>query len=469
VSGYEDSTSRTDAYESRSQRGVELTPMGLLRLIHRRRNLVLALTIGLPVATAVVTLFMPNQFKATGTILLETASAPSGLEMLGQLGALAGLPTTAPTADTYLAVLGSRRVRAAVAESLSLADHYRIHAPTEAQRMEKTLSALSRRVKLETPDVATIRIQANDTDPEVAASIVNSLLDQLVHANQTLSLTRAQRTRKMVEEALAQTGTDLEAARRRMADFQRRYGVFSLDDQTSGTLKLITDLQQQLVEAHTRRDALGAVYREGSAEYRQLDHVIAGLESRIAGLVGQFGPPADSSEAAPVTPAEGQQVGQAGEGERSRRAGEGERSGQGGEGEWSGQGGQNEKEGFILPLGKIPDLSGEYARVLTDLKVLEMKYTVLATKLEQTKVDESQSMPSFEVLDRAVRPFRKSGPNRSLFVLSALLGGLLAGILLAVLLEDLSRHLTPEVRRELAEMLPDRLRGRVLPSSDNGA
>ncbi len=406
------------------QRGVELTPMGLLRVIYRWRGLVLALAIGLPLVTAVVMLLTPNRYTASGTILLEAGEAPQGMEMLGQLGALAGLPTSAPTAESYLTVLRSRRVREAVAESLSLGDHYGIEAANDAHRMEKTLAALDHAYETEAQGGTAIRVKATDEDPQVAADIVNAFLDQLILANQTLSLTRARRTRQLVEEALVDTESELQSARERMSEFQRRYGVFALDEQTSATVELITELQQQLIEAQTRRDALGATLQQSSSNYRQLNYVIDALQERISSLVGRLGAQADSGAVVVQWPAE------------------------------------TEGEGFILPLSKVPELSGEYAHVLMDLKVLETKYRVLATKLEQTKIEESQSMPSFEILDRAARPYRKSGPNRTFFTLSAFLGGLLAGILLAVLLEDLQRHLSPGVRAELISMLPAPVRTR---------
>jgi uncharacterized protein involved in exopolysaccharide biosynthesis len=101
---------------------------------------------------------------------------------------------------------------------------------------------------------------------------------------------------------------------------------------------------------------------------------------------------------------------------------------------------------------------------MMDMKVQEAKYNVLATKLEQTKIDESQSIPAFEILDWARIPLRKSGPPRRVYVLAALLAGLGGGVLLALVLEDLNRRFDPSTRRELAGMLPGplgaRLRGR---------
>lgn len=406
----------------RSSPSNEASLMGLLRVIHRWRRVVLALAIGLPILTAIVVLFVPNRYTARGTILLEVASGDQGMQMLGQLSELAGiagLPTSAPSSEAYLAILHSRRVGAAVADSLGLVQHYRIRAATPDEAMERTLRKLTGRVRIESPDAATLRVSATDRDPAMAAAIVNAFLERLRQANATLAFTRARRTRQMVENSMRQTEAELEAARQRMADFQTRHGVFSLDDQTKGTVSLIAELQGKLVSAQTERDALSAFYREGSTRMRALQTEIDALQSRIRQLAGPLGD-------APAAPAGGAAAAEPGD--------------------------------LVLPLARVPELAGTYARAMMDLKVLETKYGVLAGRLEQTKIDESEANPTFEVLDRAERPYRKSGPQRTLFVLAAFFGGALAGILLAVLLEDLSRHVDPETRRELQSMLPPALR-----------
>ncbi len=399
--------------------------MGLLRILHRWRRMVLALALGLPIVTAIVVAFLPNLYAAEGTILLEMAESQPGLEVLSQITALTGMPSQAPSADAYMAILRSRRVGAAVADSLDLADHFGVRAASPEQRMEKTLLKLKERMHIENPDQATLRLRATDRDPVLAAAMVNGFLDQLIAANQTLALTRARRTRQLVEHGMTETETELEAARGRMAEFQTKYGVFSLDDQTRGTLDLVAELQGKLLEAQTQRDALAGLYQEGSAAMRNLDHLIAALEERIHRIVGELpAPPANVAGMPPAAPPAGQ-------------------------------------DGFMLPLKKVSALGGAYAHLFLDLKVLEAKYNVLATRFEQTKIEESQSVPTFEVLDRAERPFRKSGPNRKLFVGAAFLGGLLAGILLAVLLEDLDRRLDSETRSELLSMLPPSVAARL--------
>jgi uncharacterized protein involved in exopolysaccharide biosynthesis len=398
-----------------SPSSTEVSLMGLLRVIHRWRRAAALLALGLPFLTAIVALCLPNVYTARGTILLELDESQTGLEMLGQLSALAGLPARAPSADAYLAILHSRRVGVAVIDSLGLSEHYRIRTDEPGKTLERALLKLEKRVRIENPDPATLRVSATDRNPEMAAAIVNAFLDRLTDANQTLSLTRARRTRQMVEEGVRRAQAELDSARQRMVDFQRRYGVFSLDDQTRGTLELIAALQGKLLEAQTERDALGVLYQAGSPRMRALDNTIEGLRSRIQEMVGRLGPA--------VAPSAGDDA------------------------------------GFVLPLSQASDLSGAYARVMMDLKVYETKYGILASKLEQTKIEESQSVPTFEVLDRAERPYRKSAPRRSLMVLAAFLGGSLAGVLLAVLLEELDRRVDDQARRELRGMLPSAWRG----------
>jgi uncharacterized protein involved in exopolysaccharide biosynthesis len=89
-----------------------------------------------------------------------------------------------------------------------------------------------------------------------------------------------------------------------------------------------------------------------------------------------------------------------------------------------------------------------------NLSVQEAKYNILATQLEQTKIEESQSIPSFEILDWGRRPYKKSGPKRKLYVLAALAAGTLGGILLCVLLDDVTSRVDEPTRRELAALIP---------------
>ncbi|NNF08424.1 MAG: hypothetical protein HKN21_16810 [Candidatus Eisenbacteria bacterium] len=398
---------------------------GILRVLRRWRAIFLTLALGLPLITAIYVLTLPNQYTAKGTILVEMPKGGLQTEMLGQLGAFAGLPTGAPTADIYLSILRSERVAEAVADSLNLTAHYEIEKGTAAEIAEATRLKLKKRVKFDQPDFVTIHILGTDQDPAMSASIVNSYLNQLDAANQTLSVTRAKRTRQLIEEALLETETELAQTRAKMREFQETHGLIALDEQVAATLDLIGTLQGRMLETTAQRDALTGFRRSNSAELQNLNLRIAAFQKQIDTLSGKV---------APEEPGDGEKV----------------------------------SDDYTLRLGSVPELAGDYASLLTDLQVQEAKYGVLATRLEQTKIDESQSLPAFEVLDRARVPTRKSGPFRKAFVLVALLAGILGGAVLALLLEELSRRFGPDERRELRGLLPGFVGNMILGKATDG-
>lgn len=406
---------------------------GLAQAIRRHRPLFFAFSLGLPLVTAVVLLFTDNKFTSGGVILVETPESGLGMagELLGQFSSFTGIAAQGSPTDIFLAILRSRRVAVAVAEELGLPDYYEVKGDGPEERMDKTLRKLGKRATFESPDVISIHVSVTDSDPQKAADIVNAYLRQLEQASQTLAFSRARRTRLLVEEALDSTKTELNATRERMLEFQERYGVFSIEKQTEGTLELLTGLQTQLLTAQAQRDALREYTSEHSSRLQGLDLQIRALRDQIEDLVGNL---------------------QSGTGAARVQAPQ-----PGGDGR------------VVVPLNELPQLASQYARIFIDLQVQEAKYNVLATQLEQTKIDESQSVPTFEILDWGSRPFRKSGPFRTLFTLAALVGGTLTGLLLVVLLEDLSRRIDPRTREEYLDLVPTPVRAALGKVTRSGA
>lgn len=396
---------------------------GLTRAIRKRRVLFFGLSLGLPVIAAVIMLLTPNKFTAWGEILCEMPQAGMmGLprELMGQFSSLTGIPTQVSPSDIFLAILRSRRVATAVATDLNLPDYYEVKGKSEEERMERTLTRMSKRVEFDSQDLVTISVAATDPNPKMAADIVNAYLKELEEASQTLSFSRARKTRMLVEDALTKTEAKLDSTRDRMQDFQERYGVFSIEKQTEGTLKLLTGLQSELLAAQTQRNQLRTFTSETSPRVQSLDLQIAALKEQINNIIGTLG----SGQPARVSPPTG------------------------GRGD------------VVQPLSDLPQLASQYSRIFIDLQVQEAKYNVLAAQLEQTRIEESQSVPAFETLDWAVPPHRKSGPFRTVFTLAAFIAGTLTGLLLVVILEDLSRRIDPATRKEIVGLVADVFRRR---------
>ena len=190
--------------------------------------------------------------------------------------------------------------------------------------------------------------------------------------------------------------------------------MFSIEKQSEGTLDLWTGLQTRLLTGQAARDQLREYANESSARMRGLNSEVEALRDQISKVVGSLRAGTTAARVA-VTPASGGQI--------------------------------------VRPLSELPELSSQYAKIYIDLQVQEAKYNVLAAQLEQSKIDESKSVPAFEILDHAVPPHRKSGPYRTVFTLAAAVAGTLTGLLLVVILEDLSRRIDPSTRGEIKDLL----------------
>lgn len=387
---------------------------GVTRAIRKRRPLFLGFAIGLPVLAAGVMLLTPNRFTAGGQIVCEMPQGGMALptQLLGQFSSITGIPTQGSPVDMFLVILRSRSLSTSVAETLKLPDYYRMKGDSEGMRMEKTLFKLSKRTTFDSPDLISIHVTATDKSPQMAADIVNAYLTELETASQTLAFSRARKTRILVEDALKSTEGALDSTRTRLQEFQQRYGVFSIEKQTEGTLEMLTGLQTRLLSVQSERDQLLQYANENSPRVRGLDSQISALRDQITKLLGslQAGTSATRINIPPGTQ-------------------------------------------DVQPLSELPQLSSEYAKIYIDLQVQEAKYNVLAAQLEQSKIDESKSVPAFEILDRAVPPHRKSGPYRTVFTLAAAVAGTLTGLLLVVILEDLSRRIDPGTRDEIKDLL----------------
>jgi uncharacterized protein involved in exopolysaccharide biosynthesis len=86
-----------------------------------------------------------------------------------------------------------------------------------------------------------------------------------------------------------------------------------------------------------------------------------------------------------------------------------------------------------MASGRVPEMGMEYLRKLRQLKYNETLFELLSKQFELAKLDEARDAVVIQVIDRAVPPERKSGPQRALIVmLSAFIALFLSAGVLAV-------------------------------------
>jgi uncharacterized protein involved in exopolysaccharide biosynthesis len=93
------------------------------------------------------------------------------------------------------------------------------------------------------------------------------------------------------------------------------------------------------------------------------------------------------------------------------------------------QSGRREAGSTFVSTSKLPSAGLDYLRSVRDLKYHEVLFELLSKQYEAARIDETRAAPELGVVDLAVPPERKSGPQRAYIVLfSAFLAAGIAAI-----------------------------------------
>jgi tyrosine-protein kinase Etk/Wzc len=349
----------------------------LISLIWFWRRFILINLFMVMVVAAAVSLFMPNWYRATATILPpkdDSSMLPRGaMDLLVGLGPV-GFGATglgATESQQLSAVLRSRSLADVVIARENLVEHYDLDTLPEARREFIDLFS----VEIDADGLVTVRMP--DKDPYKAAAIINTSLATLDSINQNLSTSSARATRQFVESRLTEVELELRATEDSLRLFQEDFGTIALEEQLA---VIIQNLAMLRVERMKHEMNLAILEERLGSDHARLQAAKQKIETV----------------------------------DRQIRAAE-----------------STGDSAASLTAGNAPRLAMESVRMLRQVAVYEQMYQFLRQALEQSKIDEQRDIPTFTVLDQAIPPDRKWKPKRTFIVLGS---GALAFILMTLLL-----------------------------------
>lgn len=262
---------------------LELIKNGIRR--HGRWPVVFVVVVAL--ATAGVTLLLPERYRAQASLLPPQESAESFGLIAGLIEASAlsrvGLITASSTSDVFVEILGSRRVREAVLRRFDLMNRYKEQNLDEClKRFDENVSVTASRSKI-------VRLEVEDRDPEMAARICNALVEELDKVSREVRTSRASQQRTYLTEQLGMVEARLRAAENALSRYERSQGVVLGGGEAAAVegvadllaRKLALQVRRSWMESYATRDnpGLTAVTSELQAVDREL--------SRLPGLKQQ--------------------------------------------------------------------------------------------------------------------------------------------------------------------------------------
>jgi len=374
----------------------EISLIDWLILLVQHKKLMLGLPAIFAVCAILLTLTMPNIYKATTKILPPQSTQSSAAALLAQLGGVAGSVAASGIknpGDLYVGMLKSRTIADSLVQRFNLAAIYR------TGMLEKTRNVLSGNTKIAVGKDGLITIEFEDLDPKRAAQIANAYVDELLTMMKTLAVTEASQRRLFFERELKSTKDKLTQAESLLKGSLENRGVVSVDSQSYAIIETVARLRAQITAKEIQISAMKAFVTENNQEYKRNYQELLGMRAEL-GKLENGGP------------------------------------------ETAAQKNQPEKQ---RGLGNI--------QTLRDLKSYQVLYELLSKQYEIARLDESREASVIQVVDKAIEPEIKSKPRRALIVEASTLLGFFLAIILVVVGESMKEARQNPIHAQRMERL----------------
>jgi uncharacterized protein involved in exopolysaccharide biosynthesis len=372
--------------------GKEIGFWDILSVFIKWRRLLALSFVAAAVLTLGVSFFLPNWFASQASLFPpQQETTGLGLSSLlggGLAGVLSGsrmaLPAFATPSDIYATVLKSRKVAEGVIIRNNLMKIY------NTKTLEQTVNEFAGHLSVKVDPEGVIRLTFEDKDPQFAATVAKSLIDELNKVNSEVNAAQATATRKFVEERLTQTKVDLSRAEDEYRDFQEKNRAVSLDDQMKAVINSLAQLKGQLALAEIEIGVLRRSFLPEHTSVKQQEAKIEEIKKQINML----------EEGSP----------------------------------------DSLKGVFSIPVSAAPNLGLELARLTRNLKIQETIYELLTQQYEQAKIQEKKDTPTIQILDAPTAPEKKSRPKRSILAMMAGMLSLLMSTATIFVIEFIDRN-----------------------------
>jgi tyrosine-protein kinase Etk/Wzc len=359
----------------------------LLLALARGKKTILQITIATAVLATIVSFLLPKTYTATSTILPPQQKQSTLNSMLGQIGAIAGLSGgdlgLRNPDDVFVAMLTSRTIEDNLINRFDLRQIYRVTRHQDAQKkLEQNSEVIATKEGL-------ISISVTDRDPTRAAEIANAYVRELYNMNQNLAITEASQRRIFYEQQIKAEQEELSSAELALRQVQEKSGLLQPEAQGRTIIASIADLRAQVATHEVQLQTMRSYATPNNPDLKRAETELAGMRDQLAKL--------EHSNAA---------------------AGNGN---------------------IAIPARQMPEAELEYLRRSREVKYHEALYDFLGKQLEAARIDEGQTAILVQVVDTAVPPERKSGPERLLLVLVATLAAFVVTCLAVLLMEALHR------------------------------
>jgi polysaccharide biosynthesis transport protein len=447
--------------------------------------------------TSVVALTIKPNYQAEGSLLIKANRTASITGVGENLGRLDGVTTNNNPLVTQARIITSNPILQKTIDTLNIKDNK--GKPISTREFSKKL------VVADSVGSDVLQIAYKDTNPELAAKVVNTIIDIYIEDNIKANQEEALTALKFVKQQLPTAETSVRKAESDLRQFKEKNRVVLLYEETAASVRTITELEGKITQAQAQlvntdaklqklrsqaqvnpQEAVMSVelsqtpgvqkvlaqLQEAESQLKlentrfQPGHpAIINLEEKVVALRSLLNQRTEQvvGGGQPIQQAD-LQLGQLRQGLITdiTRA-EAERSG------LEKQIGtlMNQWSAYKQRANYLPRLEQTQRELERKLKAAQGSYETLLSKLQEINIAENQRIANARVVSYAQVPNIPQGPRRILFIIAGGAGGLFIGLIVAFGLDLTDRSV--KTVKEAKEVLKYTLLGVIPALSRNGS
>ncbi len=354
---------------------VEWNLIAVIRTVLRGRRVVVACTLAGLVLGVLIAFLLPQWYGAQAVFLPPRASdtvVPNLSGAGGGAGAGAAFLLQQDPSDMYLGMLASRSVEDDVIDHLGLIAIYHAKKRVDAH------NALKGQAKFKVDKNSLISVNVTSSDPKLATSIANAYLDALYRLNGSMVASASAHRRAFYEEQMASQKEALDASEVALKQAEEKTGIVLPEGAAQAGLRTVVDLQAAIGTAEAQLSGVRMGATEDNPQVIQARAELAELRAQLS---------RQQANSAKQTPG-----------------------------------------GGLASSAALPGLTMELVRKMRDVKLNETLYDALTQQYERARIESSDPGPQLQIVDSAIVPERKAGPNRRLITTGGLVLGFLIGL-----------------------------------------
>ncbi|MFK7844483.1 MAG: GumC family protein [Rhodothermales bacterium] len=351
----------------------------LARTVYKRRGLIVIVTGIVAVLSVVISLLLPKWYTSSTRLLSPESggASPISAAMLKNLSSAAssflGIGGGGDY-ERYISIMTSRTVYEEVVNKFDLITVY--EATDSEDPMGSAVETIADNTEFSIDlEFGYLTINVTDQDPKRAAEMANFFVSELNRVNMALSSQDAGHYRRFVEQRYSEVLAELDSLKKRTQAFQEEHGVFDIQTQAVGFF-------EQLAAMRAEEIALEIEYQVLLSQYGKDNLRVA--SARLAFLAAK---------------------------EKTQGALEGQER--------------------ILPVAQeeVPAIMRQFLQLEQEGLIQKSLLEVIAPLYDQARFQEERTFQAVQVIDKAIPPFKKSKPKRSIIVIVATMTGFILVLL----------------------------------------